>query len=117
MDTMAPPIVPTIGPGEARTAAAAGARFLDVRERSEWDAGRVAEALWIPLGELATRQGELPRDAPIVVICRSGGRSAVATRALLDAGFDATNLAGGMQAWAAAGEPVVSASGGPGVVA
>jgi rhodanese-related sulfurtransferase len=91
--------------------------FLDVREPSEWEAGRVADAFWIPLGELAARQGELPPDTAIVVVCRSGARSAVATKALLDAGYRATNLAGGMRAWAAAGYPVVTASGGPGVVA
>ena len=44
-----------------------------------------------------------PRDRPIVVVCRSGARSAVATEALIGAGFDAYNLEGGMNAWHAAG--------------
>ncbi len=61
------------------------------------------------MGQLRKRHAELPRDRPIVVICRSGGRSAAVTGALRAAGFDAVNLAGGMCAWAAAGLPVVTA--------
>ena len=52
-----------------------------------------------------------------MVICRSGGRSALATEWLSTAGFDATNLVGGMQAWAHAGRAVETDDGGPGRVA
>ena len=60
------------------------------------------------MGQVRTRQTELPRDRRIVVICRSGGRSAAVTESLRAAGFDAVNLAGGMCAWSAAGLPVVA---------
>ncbi|MCY4085627.1 MAG: rhodanese-like domain-containing protein [Actinomycetia bacterium] len=80
-----------------------GALVLDVREPDEWDAGRIAGALHMPLGELAVRQAELPRDRPVVVVCRSGGRSAVATEALIGIGLAASNLEGGMKAWQQSG--------------
>jgi rhodanese-related sulfurtransferase len=102
---------------EGRRRFAAGALLLDVREPNEWDAGHVEGARWIPLGDLAARYEELPRDREIVVICRSGGRSAKATDALVQLGFSAMNLAGGTQAWAEHGHPLVAADGSPGEVA
>ena len=94
---------------DARTAAeklAAGAVALDVREDDEWEAGRIAGALHISMRELGHRQDEIPRDRPIVAVCRSGNRSARVTEALVQAGYDAANLAGGMKAWKAAGLPL-----------
>jgi rhodanese-related sulfurtransferase len=111
------PDVPTVDPAEAHASLGSGVTLLDVRESDEWDQGHAPDATWIPLGELAARAGELRSDQPVVVVCRSGGRSARATAALLQAGYDATNLAGGMQAWAAAGFPVVTGGGAPGAVA
>lgn len=96
---------------------AAGAFLLDVRNPDEWDAGHAPAAVLVPLGALATRQAEVPTDRRIVVVCRSGARSARATAALVAAGYQAVNLAGGMQAWAAAGLPVVTDAGEPGTVA
>jgi rhodanese-related sulfurtransferase len=90
-----------------------GALLLDVREHEEWDAGHVPDALHIPLGELGARYTEVARDQPLFVICRSGNRSDHAARALADAGWDARNVAGGMQAWEAAGRPMASESGTP----
>jgi rhodanese-related sulfurtransferase len=71
----------------------------------------------IPLGQLADRVDELPADERIVAVCRSGSRSADATQALNDAGYDAVNLRGGMQAWARSGAEVVRDDGSPGRVA
>lgn len=92
---------------EAREAAAlleAGdAVAVDVREATEWKAGHLRRAQHVPLNELAYRRGELPRDRTIVVVCRSGNRSRVATLALRRAGYDAENLEGGLKAWQAAG--------------
>jgi rhodanese-related sulfurtransferase len=88
---------------------ASGAWLLDVRERHEWDAGHAPGAHLIPLGELAARQDELPEDDQILVICHSGGRSAMATRALLGAGYHAANVAGGMIAWHGAQGPITGA--------
>ncbi len=54
------------------------------------------------LGRLADQVGQVPKDRTIICICRAGGRSARATEALTAAGYDAVNMTGGMQAWAAA---------------
>jgi len=80
---------------------------LDVREPDEWDAGHVEESRHIPLGELVQRAGEVPQDRRVVVVCRSGARSAQATVYLAGGGWEAVNLYGGLQAWAAAGRPLV----------
>ncbi len=85
--------------------------LLDVREGYEWAAGHIAGATHIPLGELGQRVTEIPRDETVYVICRTGRRSAQAARALAEAGWQAINVAGGMQDWAAAGRPMVSDSG------
>jgi rhodanese-related sulfurtransferase len=89
----------------------AGVWLLDVREPDEWAAGHVPEATHIPLGQLGARTAELPQDREIYVICRSGVRSARAAQALNSAGWQATNVAGGMQDWAAAGRPMTADSG------
>ena len=94
-----------------------GAVLLDVRNDDEWVAGHAPAARHLPLPELPARHTELPAGTQIVVVCRSGSRSARATEALVGAGYRAVNLAGGMKAWSAAGLPVVTDSGGPGTVA
>ena len=94
----------------------AGAILLDVREPEEWEAGHAPGALHIPLAQLPDKIPDLARSEPIVVICRSGGRSALATEWLTTAGFDAANLLGGMQQWAQAGRAVVTDDGSPGRV-
>jgi len=88
-----------------------GAFVLDVREPDEWAAGHIADATLIPLGQLPTRLSEVPQDQPIVVVCRSGNRSAQGRDILLGAGFQSvTSMAGGMNDWAAAGLPVTTGS-------
>ncbi|WP_298482111.1 rhodanese-like domain-containing protein [uncultured Chloroflexus sp.] len=78
--------------------------LLDVRTPQEFvQDGRIAQATLIPLQELEQRLNELPTDKPIVCICRSGNRSAVACDLLRSRGFEAINVAGGMRAWKAAG--------------
>lgn len=72
------------------------------------------QAVHVPLGELAADR--IPTTRPVVVVCRSGNRSAHATAALAAAGHEACNLAGGMRAWAAAGRPVQKLDGSPGQV-
>ena len=97
---------PEVDVREALRRQAAGALLLDVREPDEWAAGHADGARHIPLGELAARQRELPREREILLICRSGRRSAQAVGLLVQAGHpSATNVAGGMQAWARAGLP------------
>ena len=73
-----------------------GAVILDVREPAELMVEHVPDAISIPLGQLRARLHELPRDREIHVICRSGQRAYLATRILLQNGFDARNVSGGM---------------------
>ena len=82
---------------------------LDVRSAEEFNGpdGRVAGSLLIPLPELESRSGELPPDRPLVVVCHSGSRSALATQQLLKAGRQqVANLRGGLSRWAAEGYPL-----------
>jgi rhodanese-related sulfurtransferase len=94
-----------------------GALLVDVREPDEWAAGHAPGARHIPLGQLGARAAEIPKDADVYVICRSGARSARAVQALTGAGWRALNVSGGMQAWDAAGRPMVTDSGAPPFVA
>ena len=82
---------------------------LDVREPWEVEIASIDGAVNIPLGELTRRFGELPRDTPLAVMCHHGGRSAQATAWLRNQGFDhATNVAGGIDAWARTVDPTLS---------
>ncbi len=83
------------------------ALLIDVRELHEWRAGRAAGARHIPLGDLARRVRELPRERPVYVICASGNRSRVAAEMLQQAGFTSPiNVRGGTSAWIRAGLPL-----------
>jgi rhodanese-related sulfurtransferase len=83
-----------------RQANGTGPVLLDVRERDEFRGGHIPGAKLIPLGQLRQRVNELPKDRPIVCICRTGRRSGIAASHLANAGFeDVTNLVGGMMAW------------------
>lgn len=73
-----------------------GAFLLDVREPVELAVECVPGAVNIPMGQLRSRLGELPRDREILVICRSAQRAYYATRILLQNGFKARNISGGM---------------------
>jgi adenylyltransferase/sulfurtransferase len=73
--------------------------LIDVREPSEHAAERIDRAVLMPLGSLASAIDALPRDRPVVVHCRTGGRSARAVAMLRAKGIDARNLAGGIEAW------------------
>jgi molybdopterin-guanine dinucleotide biosynthesis protein A/rhodanese-related sulfurtransferase len=95
---------------ELATRRETGAYVLDVRQPDEYEEAHVPGAVLIPLDQLEARQAEIPRDEPLLVICRSGGRSATAARALTAAGYDATNVVGGTLAWIDAGFPVAEGS-------
>lgn len=82
-------------------------QLVDVRERDELTEARVPGARHIPLGQLDRRIGELERRRPVAFLCASGSRSAIAARAAVNAGFDAANVEGGVQAWAREGLPLV----------
>jgi rhodanese-related sulfurtransferase len=96
---------------EALALRESGAFILDVRQPEEWDAVHIPDATLIPLGELASRVNEVPRDQQVVVVCRSGNRSAQGRDILLGAGFPSvTSMAGGMNDWAASGYPTATGS-------
>jgi rhodanese-related sulfurtransferase len=80
--------------------------LVDVREPYEFDAGRIAGARHVELGQLAARAAELQTTRPIVFYCRLGARSAMAADAFRRAGYDAWSMAGGLEAWAREGLPL-----------
>lgn len=74
--------------------------LLDVRERDEHAWAHIGGSRLVPLSEFAARLGELPRDQPYLVYCKSGQRSAHAAVLMHEAGFaDVTNVRGGIMAW------------------
>lgn len=83
-----------------------GAQLIDVRADHEWEAGRIAGATHLPLAELAGRTGEIDSERPVVLYCRGGTRSTMATDALVEAGFDAAKLSEGIVGWDAADLPL-----------
>ena len=101
---------------QARQRADDGARLLDVRDLPEWRAGHSPQARHVPLSELRIRLTELPTHTPVDTVCRSGRRSAMAPALLTRHGYTASNLTGGMHAWAPAGLPVVTQKNRPGQI-
>ena len=81
---------------------------LDVREPWERDIARLPGTLDIPMNEVPARLEELPKDRDIVVMCRSGGRSARVAQYLEQKGYRAANLTGGILAWAQQVDPALA---------
>lgn len=98
---------PTVSVAAATALRESGATVVDVRELDEWRLGRIDGAILIPLGDLPDRVAEVPAGT-VICVCRSGARSLVATRYLLQMGRDAVNLDGGLLAWFLDGEPLVA---------
>lgn len=88
-----------ITPQRAAELAASGAALIDVRQPYEWEAGRIAGARHLEMNDLANNAESVPRDRAVVFYCRSGSRSALATTAFRQAGWDAYNLEGGLDEW------------------
>ncbi len=76
--------------------------LVDVRSDMEWEACHDENAVHVPLTELPERASSLPKDKPLVFICRTGGRSSRACELLKDSGIETYNLVGGMRALALA---------------
>jgi rhodanese-related sulfurtransferase len=105
----AAPLPAEITNAEAMAKRDQGAFILDVRQPEEWADFHVPGSTLIPLGELANRLNEVPRDREVVVVCRSGNRSQPGRDILLQAGYpQVTSLKGGLSQWKAAGYPTVS---------
>ncbi|BFU47932.1 rhodanese-like domain-containing protein [Krasilnikovia sp. MM14-A1004] len=104
------PQVPSVSAAEVDP----GAYLIDVREPDEWAAGHAPDAHHVPMMEIPARMAEIPMDADVVVVCRSGGRSGQVVSYLSGNGWDnVRNLVGGMQSWAAVGRDMVSENGQP----
>ena len=73
--------------------------LLDVREPSEFAICAIDGSLLIPMAQVSASLDALPKDQPIVVHCKMGGRSAQITGLLRAKGYDARNLTGGILAW------------------
>lgn len=96
-----------ISVSEAYTRYQNGAFLLDVRTQEEWDDFHAPNTTLIPLDQLPSRLGELPRGKEIVVVCRSGNRSQQGRDILINAGFQqVTSMKGGLNEWRASGYPV-----------
>jgi rhodanese-related sulfurtransferase len=84
-----------------------GVFFLDVRSQAEWDQMHIAKSTLIPLDQLSSRLGEVPKDQDVVVICRSGVRSKEGMTILHGAGYiRVVCMTGGLLAWKEAGYPL-----------
>jgi rhodanese-related sulfurtransferase len=109
-----PGAVREIDPSGLAAAARDGAVIVDVREAHEYVDGHVPCARLVPLRTVGRRAGELRHEAqgtqPVYLICRTGVRSADAAHMLGKEGVDAVSVAGGTEAWKAAGLPVVTGS-------
>lgn len=71
---------------------------LDVRESDEWELGTLPDAMLISQGDLVARLDEVPKDKPVLCVCRSGGRSSNVAAFLAFNGYQVANLSGGMKA-------------------
>jgi rhodanese-related sulfurtransferase len=93
-------------PQQAQDRLKAGARLIDVRENTEYQEVHAEGAQLMPLSTFEQQFSALPKDAELVMICRSGARSEKAAQFLEDQGYhNVSNLVGGTVAWVAAGLP------------
>jgi rhodanese-related sulfurtransferase len=101
--------VPEVSAGEvdSRLRASDPPLILDVREPWEREIARLPGTLDIPMNEIPARLGEVPKDRDIVVMCLAGGRSLKVADYLLRMGYRASNLTGGIRAWAQDVDPTL----------
>ncbi len=103
------PEIDDYDPKQTQAEVSAGALLIDVREPHEWNVGHLPGAQHIPMGEIPSRLGELPRNRKIIFTCRSGNRSGHIKDLLIDEfGYsDVHNQLGGIIAWQLDGLPTV----------
>ncbi|OJU84544.1 MAG: hypothetical protein BGO11_13280 [Solirubrobacterales bacterium 70-9] len=82
-----------------------GAQLIDVRADHEWETGHLPGATHIALPDLPARVGEIDKGKPVILYCRGGNRSTMATVALAEAGYDAAKLIEGATGWEEEGLP------------
>ncbi len=93
-------------PGRAADLMAGEIELIDVRRPYEFEAGHLEGARNIEMNELTAAAERIDREHPVLFYCRTGNRSGMAAAAFREAGFDAYNLAGGIEAWVAENRPV-----------
>ena len=81
--------------------------LLDVRENEEIAIAKIQSSTHIPMGQIVDRIDEIDKNKPVIVMCHSGGRSARVGVYLAKNGYDATNLAGGINSWSINIDPSV----------
>lgn len=101
----------SVHPHQAKEMMDEGTLLIDVREVSEWNHGHAPGALHLPLATLSNNLQHIPLDEVVLVCCRSGSRSSSAVSYLIDNGYKAINVEGGMSAWQSHGLPVVNTKG------
>lgn len=92
---------------ETRDSLAQIAQWVDVRSASEFTAGHIPGAFNVPLDELDARLDDIYKERPVVVVCQSGQRAAIAANFLANCGHEVLLLHGGTNAWRGAGNPIV----------
>ncbi len=115
MQPIIPPNVPAVDVEEAQRRHAAGARLIDVREHMEHVSLRIPGTQLLPMSTIREWYADLDPDEELLVYCRTGQRSASVVHALIEqAGFtNATNVTGGIVAWAETGLPTEAGPAGP----
>lgn len=93
-------------PAEIAELIEGGAQLIDVRQDYEFEAAHLPGASRIGLEVVAEQRDTIAKDRPVVFYCRTGARSAMAAQAFSDAGYDVSNLSGGIYAWIEAGQPI-----------
>ncbi|MED6336672.1 MAG: rhodanese-like domain-containing protein [Actinomycetota bacterium] len=91
-------MIDEISTPKLREALAQGARLIDVREADEYAEAHISGAELMPLSTLPTSIASIG-SGPVYVICKSGGRSAMACELMASVGIEATNVSGGMISW------------------
>ncbi|PJF44343.1 MAG: molybdenum cofactor biosynthesis protein MoeB [Phototrophicales bacterium] len=103
-------IIPAISVKQLKSRLDSGEQLviIDVREAHERDISALDVAIHIPKGEVRQRLSEIPHNVPVVVHCRTGGRSGEVVKWLMEEGYtNVVNLAGGINAWARLIDPSI----------
>lgn len=99
-------MIPTVSAAEAHDLMQQGTPLIDVREDMEWAQAHIPGATHAPISQFMHHVKDIPKDQQVLVYCAVGGRSAQAVGWLNQNGYDAVNVAGGIQSWAAEGLPL-----------
>ena len=96
--------MPEVSPSEAKSLIDSGAQIVDIRTDVEYAAGHIPGSRHVPLAEIQSESADLDREKPLILYCRSGDRSEMPADAFAASGWDAHSIAGGLAAWAEAGQ-------------